>query len=174
MFQLVVFRLFYRRLAPRLNVFHEIKASFLPISVVYDEDALDGLASLFNTDTAFFAERPAARQTDELVEEAASEEFVQDTQLFFTVNVPEVLLELRTKRKSPTAEVLCDATSAPFASARVTKLSVGIARTERFLTRMKVGFDQFCLKDLFEKTEWPLLRTIPPPETSTLVASVSV
>jgi hypothetical protein len=49
-------QLFYRRLAPRTNIFHEIKASFLPISIVYDEDALEGLSNLFDTESAFFDE----------------------------------------------------------------------------------------------------------------------
>lgn len=90
---------------------------------------------------------------------------MQDTQFFLTVNVPEVLLELRTKRNSPTSEPAHDSSSAPFASGRITKVSVGIARAERFLTRMKVGFDEFCLRDLFEKADWSLLRTIRPPDS---------
>ncbi|CAD5233590.1 unnamed protein product [Bursaphelenchus xylophilus] len=154
---------FYRRLAPRLNVFHEISASFLPIAVVYDEDALDGLANLFDTDSAFFSQD----QTKEKEQEAALKEFEPDNQIFFTVNIPEVQLELRSKRKSPTDEILLCQNSQPFASATLTSVCMGLVRTEKFLSRMKLGFDQFELKDLFEKTHWPLLKTVPPNGTIT-------
>lgn len=36
-----------------MNIFHEVKASLLPVSIVYDEDALDGLSNLFDTESAF-------------------------------------------------------------------------------------------------------------------------
>jgi hypothetical protein len=52
---LSLFSLFYRRLAPRMNIFHEVKAALLPISIVYDQDALDGLSNLFNAESAFDA-----------------------------------------------------------------------------------------------------------------------
>ena len=52
-----MFRLFYRRLAPRMNIFHEVKARLLPVSIIYDEDALDGLSNLFDTESAFDAVR---------------------------------------------------------------------------------------------------------------------
>lgn len=157
------FRLFYRRSAPRLNVFHEIKASFLPVTVVYDEDALDGLANLFDTGSAFTPDAPKARSPDQPAED--TQEFSVETQLFLTVNIPEVLLELRSKRKSPTADIEIDATSNPFATAKITSVSMGIAQTEKYLTRMKLGFDQLTLEDRFENINWPLLRTLLPTKT---------
>lgn len=38
-----------------MNIFHEVKASLQPISIVYDEDALNGLSNLFDTESAFDA-----------------------------------------------------------------------------------------------------------------------
>lgn len=41
-------RLFYKRLAPKLNVFHDLKIQMDPISAMYDEDALTGLFEFFH------------------------------------------------------------------------------------------------------------------------------
>ncbi|KAI6181931.1 hypothetical protein M3Y98_00882500 [Aphelenchoides besseyi] len=148
-------KLFYRRLAPRLNIFHEIKAQFLPISIVYDEDALDGLANLFDTNSAFDNESPSNQRA------TTTKEMNPNVKFLLTVNVPEVQVELRTK-KSTLGEMQVLTESIPFASASVSGLSIGIASTERHLTRMKFGFDTVLIVDLYEKTDWPLLRTIPP------------
>uniref|UniRef100_A0A915EST7 Uncharacterized protein n=1 Tax=Ditylenchus dipsaci TaxID=166011 RepID=A0A915EST7_9BILA len=40
-------QLFYKRLAPKLDVFHELNIRLAPISAMYDEDALDGLFDVF-------------------------------------------------------------------------------------------------------------------------------
>ncbi|KAI6230488.1 Ricin B-type lectin domain-containing protein [Aphelenchoides fujianensis] len=145
-------QLFYRRLAPRLNVFHEVKASCLPVSVVYDEDALDGLSQLFDGGV-----------DEESGEEQRAEgaELHANTQFFLTLNVPEVRVELRTRRAN-LADRQAAGESTPFAAVQLRGLSVGWAATERHRRRAKVGFDSVLVRDLFEPTDWPLLRTVPP------------
>ncbi|KAI6238683.1 Ricin B-type lectin domain-containing protein [Aphelenchoides fujianensis] len=145
-------QLFYRRLAPRLNVFHEVKASCLPVSVVYDEDALDGLSQLFDGGVD---EQSGEEQR------AEGAELHANTQFFLTLNVPEVRVELRTRRAN-LADRQAAGESTPFAAVQLRGLSVGWAATERHRRRAKVGFDSVLVRDLFEPTDWPLLRTVPP------------
>jgi hypothetical protein len=73
-------------------------------------------------------------------------------------------LELRTKKLSLARENHPTTASASFVNSKITNVSIGVARTERFLTRMKIGFDNIVVNDLYETTDWPLLRTIPPPK----------
>ncbi|KAI6230473.1 Ricin B-type lectin domain-containing protein [Aphelenchoides fujianensis] len=145
-------QLFYRRLAPRLNVFHEVKASCLPVSVVYDEDALDGLSQLF--DGGVDVESGEEQQAEDA-------ELHANAQFFLTLNVPEVRVELRTRRAN-LADRQAAGESTPFAAVQLRGLSVGWAATERHRRRAKVGFDSVLVRDLFEPTDWPLLRTVPP------------
>jgi hypothetical protein len=93
-------------------------------------------------------------------------EYEPNTQLFLTINVPEVHAELRTKRLSLDREIPSSTASAAFVNAKITNVSVGVARTERFLTKMKLGFDDIVVNDMYEKTDWPLLKTVPPPRFS--------
>ncbi|KAI6183493.1 Vacuolar protein sorting-associated protein 13D [Aphelenchoides bicaudatus] len=103
-------QLFYRRLAPRMNIFHEVKARLLPVSIIYDEDALDGLSNLFDTESAFDADLVAEQNKPGL-----TPEYDPHVQLFLTINVPEVLAELRTKRLALDRETLPNSSSAAFA-----------------------------------------------------------
>jgi hypothetical protein len=75
----------------------------------------------------------------------------------------DVHLELRTKKLLLARE---HSESVAFINAHITNMSVGVAQTERHLTRMKVGFDSIVLRDMFEETDWPLLRTVAPPKFS--------
>ncbi|TKR64371.1 hypothetical protein L596_024918 [Steinernema carpocapsae] len=47
------FEMIYRRRAPKLIARHTLEVTFSSVSVMYDEDALDGLTSLFDMDSAF-------------------------------------------------------------------------------------------------------------------------
>lgn len=83
-----------------------------------------------------------------------------------TVNVPDVHLELKTKKTLLAQNTAFSEGSTSFVNSRITNLSIGVARTERHLTRMKMGFDSIIVNDLYENTDWPLLRTIAPPKFS--------
>lgn len=48
------FRMLYRRRSPRLIVRHSVEGSFRPVSVMYEENALDGLSTLFADDPNVF------------------------------------------------------------------------------------------------------------------------
>lgn len=95
-----------------------------------------------------------------------SSEFDPHVQLFLTVNVPDVHMELRTKKLSLARENSPSTCSASFVSSQIRNVSIGVARTERHLTRMKIGFDSIVVNDMYEKTDWPLLQTISPPKLS--------
>ncbi|VDM54912.1 unnamed protein product [Angiostrongylus costaricensis] len=49
-----VFRMLYRRRSPRLVVRHNIEVNFCPVSVMYEENALHGLSTLFADDPDLF------------------------------------------------------------------------------------------------------------------------
>jgi hypothetical protein len=83
-------------------------------------------------------------------------------------------LELRTRKLALTGESSPADESASFANAKMTNVSIGIAQTERYLTRMKLGFDTILVSDLYEKTDWPLLRTIPPVMRSYSLVSLNL
>jgi hypothetical protein len=83
-------------------------------------------------------------------------------------------MELRTKKLSLARENSPSTDSASFVSSRIRNVSIGVARTERYLTRMKIGFDSIVVNDLYEKTDWPLLQTIAPPKLSYALVSLVV
>lgn len=145
-----------------MNIFHEAKASLLPVSIVYNEDALDGLSNLFDTESAFDLETIG----DNKNKPGLASEYDPNIQLFLTINVPEVHAELRTKRHLLDRQTSPNTASVSFVSSKITNVSIGLARTERFLTKMKIGFDNIVINDMYEKTDWPLLKTVPPPRFS--------
>ena len=49
-FEMLKLRLRYRRSAPKTTVRHTVEGRFRPISVMYEENAFDGLSTLFTDD----------------------------------------------------------------------------------------------------------------------------
>ena len=142
-------------MAPRLNVLHELDAKFSSISVIYDEDAVNGLSNFFDTETALIqnTKDPANIDLEDLG-------IVGETHCYMNFSIPSVLLELRSRRTS-LANKEPGLISSPFACAKITNVDLGISKTEPMLTRLKVNLSSLVVDDLYEKNSaMPLIRTI--------------
>uniref|UniRef100_A0A7E4V7C3 Rad21_Rec8 domain-containing protein n=1 Tax=Panagrellus redivivus TaxID=6233 RepID=A0A7E4V7C3_PANRE len=149
-----LFQMVYRRMAPRLNVLHELDAKFSSISVIYDEDAIDGLSNLFDTEAALLEKKNDLTDTD-LCDLGA----VGDTHAYVNLAIPSVLFELRSRRTS-LIDNARSSVSTPFASAKIADVDIGISKTEPLLTRLKLCMGSLVVEDMFEKTPiMPLIRT---------------
>uniref|UniRef100_A0A914C821 Vacuolar protein sorting-associated protein 13D n=1 Tax=Acrobeloides nanus TaxID=290746 RepID=A0A914C821_9BILA len=155
-----LFQAIYRRLAPKLNVLHELDANFAPVSVIYDERALEGLASLFDTETLthMMEDKEGELKTIRVIESPNT------TQFYLSISIPEVLLELKSRRTSLLEDNSSfssnNNSSMTFACAKLFDLRMGIVKTEDYLTKLKVNAASVVVEDLFEKTSWPLVKTI--------------
>ena len=150
-----LFQMIYRRMAPRLNVLHELDAKLAPVSVIYDEDAVDGIANLFDTESAIFEKKLQMADDDFTGLEAVGE-----TQCYLNFSIPSILFELRSRRTS-LANNIRGTISSPFACATVSNVDIGISKNEPLLTRLKISFSSLVVDDLYEKAStMPLIRTV--------------
>uniref|UniRef100_A0A0K0DCQ1 Ricin B-type lectin domain-containing protein n=1 Tax=Angiostrongylus cantonensis TaxID=6313 RepID=A0A0K0DCQ1_ANGCA len=133
-----VFRMLYRRRSPRLVVRHNIEVNFCPVSVMYEENALHGLSTLFADDPNLFAN-------------------VIYRLLYY---LPQVAVELRRRRWSGKAQALREWEAGdPFACLVVQNVSVNYAVIEDYVSKMRLGIGHVDITDLVERTGHPLLTT---------------
>uniref|UniRef100_A0AC34GSG9 Uncharacterized protein n=1 Tax=Panagrolaimus sp. ES5 TaxID=591445 RepID=A0AC34GSG9_9BILA len=164
-----LFQMIYRRMAPRINVLHELDAKFSSISVIYDEDAFNGISNLFDTEAALIDEQ-ALDQTNKDLGDLGD---VGETHYYMNFSIPSVLFELRSRRTS-LANKEMEEISSPFACAKIKTVDVGISKTEPMLTKLKIGLSSLIVDDLYEKNNpLPLIKTIET-KTSLMAASASL
>uniref|UniRef100_A0A915ASC0 Vacuolar protein sorting-associated protein 13D n=5 Tax=Parascaris univalens TaxID=6257 RepID=A0A915ASC0_PARUN len=148
-----LFQMRYRRHAPMLLVRHTVDADLSAISVMYDEGAFDGLSNFFDTNAATFNQKSNSPAVPEV--EVSSH-------LFLTIRVPEIHIELKSKRNGLMGERKTWQSGSPFAFATVKKLALGVSSTEPYLTEVKLAVGSVDVKDLFERNEDILIRTQDP------------
>ncbi|RCN23983.1 hypothetical protein ANCCAN_30328 [Ancylostoma caninum] len=153
-----MFRMLYRRRSPRLTVRHNIEGSFRPVSVMYEENALAGLSSLFADDPNMFTSStnlPADIDFSNTQQISTIESHV-----FVNLHIPSVTMELRRRgwgeqrHASPEWEA-----GDPFACLTVHNVSMGYVTREAFVSKIKLGIGHLELADLMERTPYPLLST---------------
>ncbi|KAK0393450.1 hypothetical protein QR680_000217 [Steinernema hermaphroditum] len=149
-----IFQMVYRRRAPKLIARHTLEATFSSMSVMYDEDALEGLASLFDMESAF-----VDANNDGSTSETA--EFEQQSHLFFTIKVPEVQVELRSRRSTLLGENNNEDGIA-FSNLKIADVRMEVVRTEQFVTRANIAFGEIVLLDMFESPNQAILRAVTP------------
>nr|CDJ94690.1 hypothetical protein, variant [Haemonchus contortus] len=153
-----LFRMLYRRRSPRLTVRHNVEGSFHPISVMYEENALNGLSSLFADDPNMFI---SSEVLNAGIDTSNSQQIMAtDSHIFVNFHIPSVTMELRRrgwdekKRASPEWEA-----GDPFACLTLQNVSVGYVAREAHLSKIKLGVGHLELSDLMERTMQPLLST---------------
>lgn len=143
-----IFQMMYRRRAPKMLAKHTVSAKFSELSVMYDEGAFDDIGNLFNTEAIVFEKKSPVPQIE------------QTSQLFMTVRVPEVRMELRSKRNGLLGERRKSQTGTPFAIATVKQLTVNVENVEPYITKISLAVEYADVKDLFESTNDSLIRTV--------------
>ncbi|KAI3414199.1 hypothetical protein GPALN_011656 [Globodera pallida] len=94
-----ILRLFYKRLAPKLEVYHELNVSCAPLSIICDECALSGIFEPFTQKMQQQHLGEKQQHEDNLLESNVSP--TADTvthQMFVSVAVPELIVELRSQK----------------------------------------------------------------------------
>uniref|UniRef100_A0A1I7VNQ7 Ricin B-type lectin domain-containing protein n=1 Tax=Loa loa TaxID=7209 RepID=A0A1I7VNQ7_LOALO len=134
-----LFRLAYHRRAPKMVVTHTLDIKCSELSVLYNEDAFDDLAT-------FFSDKSTVKQDKNL------DPVLMDiiTVIDFAIHCPQLKVELRSKRGNLLDRKKKSATSTPFALADVRYLVVGISNREQFVTTVEIEFDSLEVEDLFE------------------------
>ncbi|CAG9534944.1 unnamed protein product [Cercopithifilaria johnstoni] len=136
-----LFRLTYHRRAPKMVVTHTLDIRCSELSVLYNEDAFDDLAT-------FFSDKSVVKQDKNL------DPILMDvmTVVDFAIHCPQLKVELRSKRGNLLDRKKKSATSTPFALADMRHLVVGISNREQFVTTVEIEFGSLEVEDLFEPT----------------------
>ncbi|KAK5974246.1 VPS13 domain-containing protein, partial [Trichostrongylus colubriformis] len=159
-----MFRMLYRRRSPRLTVRHNVEGSFRPVSVMYEENALNGLSSLFADDPNMFTSVSLLQSSDIMnagSDPSSSEQIIAiESHVFVNFHIPSVTMELRrrgwdVKKRSPTEWEAGD----PFACLTLQNVSIGYVAREAHVSKIKLGVGHLELADLMERTVYPLLST---------------
>ncbi|KAK6047856.1 hypothetical protein COOONC_14639 [Cooperia oncophora] len=152
-----MFRMLYRRRSPRLTVRHNVEGSFRPVSVMYEENALSGLSTLFSDDPNMFT---SSEILAGVIPSSNQQIMAVDSHIFVNLHIPSVTMELRRrgwderKRSSPEWEA-----GDPFACLTLQNVSVGYVTREAHVSKIKLGVGHLELGDLMERTTYPLLST---------------
>uniref|UniRef100_A0AC35U203 Chorein_N domain-containing protein n=1 Tax=Rhabditophanes sp. KR3021 TaxID=114890 RepID=A0AC35U203_9BILA len=133
----------YCRLAPKQTVFHELDAQFEPVSIVYDEDAMEGISGLFDTESQHL--KP---QTPEDEREAIIKTI--DNHFYCYAKFPVVDVELKTRRSNLFNSDPMSLAGECVAIGRLSGVNLGISKTEQFVTKYKLGIQSFWLRDMYD------------------------
>ncbi|VDK72688.1 unnamed protein product [Litomosoides sigmodontis] len=137
-----LFRLIYRRHAPKMVVTHTLDVRCSELSVLYNEGAFDGLAT-------FFSDK-SDKNLDPVLLDVT-------TVVDFAIHCPRLKVELRSKRGNLLDQKKKSETSTPFALADMRHLVVGISNREQFVTMVEIEFGSLEVEDLFEPATNSLL-----------------
>ena len=74
----------YRRVAPKMVVRHSVEGRFRPISVMYEENALEGLSTLFSDDPIIY------KTADPFMSQENTTDNLTESQLFVNLHIPTV------------------------------------------------------------------------------------
>ncbi|KAK6738704.1 hypothetical protein RB195_020674 [Necator americanus] len=153
-----MFRMLYRRRSPRLTVRHSIEGTFRPVSVMYEENALAGLSTLFADDPDLFS---ASANVDADVDLSSAQQISTiESHVFVNLHIPSVTMELRRRGWGEQRHVSPEWEAGdPFACLTVHNVSMGYVTREAHISKIKLGVGHLELADLMERTPHPLLST---------------
>ncbi|KAF1766140.1 hypothetical protein GCK72_006096 [Caenorhabditis remanei] len=165
-----MFSMHYIRRSPRLIVKHIVNCRLRPVSIVYEEGALDGLSTLFSDDPTVFNEILKKAQSvgsgetdDELVDVKISSENVSIIESHVSVNLtlPAVRMEVRgrgwTKRETRASTIW--EPGEPIACLNAEGLDFSVISKEQHLTNLKLAIGHVEMRDMIENTSYPLFTT---------------
>ncbi|CAI2346080.1 unnamed protein product [Caenorhabditis sp. 36 PRJEB53466] len=163
-----MFSMHYSRKAPRLIVRHTVNCRLRPVSIVYEEGALDGLSTLFTDDPTMFDEilkskLKEASTEDELIDMKVSSEQISiiESHVFVNLELPAVRMEVRgrgwTKREMRPTTIW--EPGEPIACLNADRLNFSVVSREQHLTILKLVIGHVEMRDMIENTVYPLLTT---------------
>uniref|UniRef100_A0A1I7TSK2 Ricin B-type lectin domain-containing protein n=1 Tax=Caenorhabditis tropicalis TaxID=1561998 RepID=A0A1I7TSK2_9PELO len=167
-----MFSMHYIRRSPRLVVKHMVNCRLRPVNIVYEEDALDGLNTLFSDDPTIFDEIlkktvetvTGSNETDgELVDMKLSTEQVSiiESHVFVNLELPAVRMEVRGRgwsRREMRPSTLWEPGEL-IACLNADGLNFNIVSKEQYLTNMKLSIVHVEMRDMIENTTYPLFTT---------------
>lgn len=137
----------YSRFAPKSTVFHKFNAELAPISVTYDESAIDDLYSMFGI------KKDNEMSGKEFVDnnELKQDEFkIRENNFYCHFKIPIVEVELKTKRKNLFNDEGDSDVGESFATLMMEGVNIGLAKTEQFVTKYKFSVQTMCLRDMYD------------------------
>uniref|UniRef100_A0AC35TVT4 Ricin B-type lectin domain-containing protein n=1 Tax=Rhabditophanes sp. KR3021 TaxID=114890 RepID=A0AC35TVT4_9BILA len=143
----------YRRLAPKQTVFHELDAQFEPVSIVYDEDAMEGISGLFDTESEHLKPQTPVDQVKEIIKTI-------ENHFYCYANFPVIDVELKTRRSNLFNSDPMSLAGECVAIATLNGVNLGITKTEQFVTKYKLGIQSFCLRDMYDHKYSKILEVI--------------
>ncbi|KAJ1353258.1 hypothetical protein KIN20_009852 [Parelaphostrongylus tenuis] len=153
-----VFRMLYRRRSPRLVVRHNIEVNFCPVSVMYEENALQGLSTLFSDDPNVFVNRDSLTSNTSILKSENTSSI--ESHVVMNLHIPNVAVELRRRKWSERRQALLEWEAGdPFACLAVQNVSMNYVAIENYVSKMKLGIGHVDITDLVERTGHPLLTT---------------
>uniref|UniRef100_A0A0N5BPS6 Ricin B-type lectin domain-containing protein n=1 Tax=Strongyloides papillosus TaxID=174720 RepID=A0A0N5BPS6_STREA len=145
----------YSRFAPKSTVFHNLNAELKPISVTYDESAIDDLYSMFGIKEDDGIGGKEFIETDE----PKRDEFkIRENNFYCHFKIPIVEIELKTKRKNLFNDEGEADVGESFATLIMDGVNVGLAKTEQFVTKYKFSVQKLCLRDMYDNKFAKLLE----------------
>ncbi|CEF67616.1 Vacuolar protein sorting-associated protein 13D [Strongyloides ratti] len=137
----------YSRFAPKSTVFHKFNAELEPISVTYDESAIDDLYSMFGI------KKDDEMNGKEIIENDGpkQDEFkIRENNFYCHFKIPIVEVELKTKRKNLFNDEGDSDVGESFATLMMEGVNIGLAKTEQFITKYKFSVQTMCLRDMYD------------------------
>ncbi|PIC46698.1 hypothetical protein B9Z55_006302 [Caenorhabditis nigoni] len=166
-----MFSMHYIRRSPRLIVKHVVNCRLRPVSIVYEEGALEGLSTLFSDDPTIFDEIMKKAQKvvgssevdDELIDVKVSSEHASiiESHVSMSLALPAVRMEVRgrgwTKRNMRPTTIW--EPGEPIACLNAERLNFSVVSKEQHLTNMKITIGHVEMRDMIENTTYPLFTT---------------
>lgn len=166
-----MFSMHYIRRSPRLIVKHIVNCQLRPVSIVYEEGALEGLSTLFSDDPTVFDEiLKKAQQVvgssevdDELVDVKISTDHASiiESHVLVNLDLPAVRMEVRgrgwTRREMRPTTIWEPGES--IACLNAEGLNFSVVSKEQHLTNMKLAIGHVEMRDMIEGTSYPLFTT---------------
>uniref|UniRef100_A0A8R1I955 Chorein_N domain-containing protein n=1 Tax=Caenorhabditis japonica TaxID=281687 RepID=A0A8R1I955_CAEJA len=168
-----IFSMHYSRKSPRLIVRHTVNCRLRPVSIVYEEGALEGLSTLFTDDPSMFEEilmkkiqlggGGSLESDDDLVDMNITNEQISiiESHVFVNLELPAVRMEVRgrgwTKREMRAATIW--EPGEPIACLNADRLNFSLTSKEQHLTSLKLAIGHVEIQDQIENTAYPLLST---------------
>ncbi|NP_001348705.1 Ricin B-type lectin domain-containing protein [Caenorhabditis elegans] len=166
-----MFSMHYIRKSPRLIVKHMVNCRLRPVSIVYEEGALEGLSTLFSDDPTVFdefmkkaAQASGSSESDEALVDIkvdAQNVSIIESHVFVNLELPAVRMEVRgrgwTRRELRPTTIW--EPGEPIACLNVDGLNFNVVSKEQHLTNLKLAIGHMEMRDMIENTSYPLFTT---------------
>ncbi|CEF67763.1 Vacuolar protein sorting-associated protein 13D [Strongyloides ratti] len=143
----------YSRFSPKTTVFHSLNAKFCPLSIIIDESSKENFLTILNL--CSYDDSNIKKFYDNQNEELI---YNQNNHFYCSIKIPLIDVILKTKKKNLFNQNINNEKSEIFVTLAIEGASIGVSRTEEYLTKYKIGIRNLCLRDFYEKKFSKLLE----------------